>query len=104
MASLADAIADVAIELLLKEQEPGLIRQMFYRLVETAAAHPDRDIALGTLARRLEFIAFRLPISEAVIGFYSLLRTLKSLEPKLAPLAGRALAAAKLAALRVTAA
>jgi hypothetical protein len=97
---LADAIADMAIELLLKEQEPGLVRQMFYRLIETAAANPSRDVALGALASRLEFIAFRLPVSEAMIDFLNLLRTLQFVEPKLTPQVGRALAAAKLAAHR----
>jgi hypothetical protein len=101
---LADAIADTAIELVLKEQEPGLVQQMFFRLVETAGANPDREAARSALARRLEFLALRLPASEAIAVLLSLLRALRSVEPKMAPLLGRAMAAAKLAAFSAAAA
>jgi hypothetical protein len=101
---LADAIADTAIELVLSEQEPGLVQQMFFRLVECAAANPDREAARSALARRLEFLAFRLPALEPMGGFLSLLRALRSVEPKMAPLLGRAIAAARLATLSATAA
>jgi hypothetical protein len=101
---LADAIADTAIELILSEQEPGLVQHMFFRLLECAAANPDREAARAILARRLEFLAMRLPASEAVVEFFGLLRALRAVEPKMALLLGRAVAAAKLAALRAAAA
>jgi hypothetical protein len=102
--NLADTIADTAIELILREEEPSLVQQMFFRLVETGTANPDRDPARSALARRLEFVALRLPASEAIVEFFNLLRALRSVEPKMAPLLGRAVAAAKLAALRAKAA
>lgn len=101
---LADTIADTAAEAILREQEPGLVQHMFFRLLECAAANPDRKAALATLARRLELLALRLPMSEALVELFNLLRVLRTVEPMIAPLLGRAVALAKLAALRVTAA
>jgi hypothetical protein len=101
---LADAIADTAVEAILREQEPGLVQQMFFRLLECAAANPDREAALTILARRLEFLALRLPVSEAIVELFNLLHVLRTVEPTIAPLLARAVAVAKLAALRAAAA
>ena len=90
--------------MILREQEPSLVQQMFFRLVETVAANPDREAARSVLARRLEFLTLRLVVSEAVVEFFNLLRVLRFIEPKMAPLLSRVLAAAQLAAHRAAAA
>jgi hypothetical protein len=97
---LANVIADLASEFLLREQEPGLLRQMFYRIVEAAAANDDSTAARTALAKRLEMLAFQLPISEAIVELVYLLKALRSVVPELAPLLARAIAAADLAAAR----
>jgi hypothetical protein len=86
---LADTIADTAMELILQEQEPGLVQQMFFRLVECAAANPDREAAQSALAGRFEILAFRLPVSEAIVEFFRLLRAFRAVEPKIAMLLAR---------------
>jgi hypothetical protein len=101
---LADAIADTAVELIFAEQESRLVQQMFFRLVECSAANPDRETAWTALATRLEFLALRLPVSEAMVTLYTLLRSLRIVEPRLTVRLGRAVAAAKLAAFRAMAA
>jgi hypothetical protein len=102
--TLADAITDTAVEAILREQDPGLVQQMLFRLIECAAANPDREAALTILARRLEFLAQRLPVSEAVVKLFNLLHVLRTVEPTIAPLIARAVAVAKLAAVRAAAA
>jgi hypothetical protein len=63
----------------------------------------DREDAARTLARRLEILSFIIPPSEATDGLASIIKTLKRIQPNLAPLLGRALSAARLGGTRAAA-
>lgn len=101
---LADVIAETCVELALAIQEHMLPQQAFFRLVECAAANPNREVSLIALSKRIEFLAFMLPISEKMAGFATLIDLLGKLVPEIAPLLGRAVAAARLAVPRSAAA
>jgi len=65
-------------------------------LIEYAAANPSRTAAQSILAQRLETLAFILPKPDMLADLEGLLETLKKVEPEMAPLLGRAVAAARL--------
>jgi hypothetical protein len=55
-----------------------------------------RTAAQSMLAQRLETLAFILPKPAVLADLEGLLETLKKVEPEMAPLLGRAVAAARL--------
>jgi hypothetical protein len=63
----------------------------------------DRAEAARMLARRLEILAFIVPASEAAEGLAATIEMLKRIQPEMAPLLGRALAAARLGTPRAAA-
>ena len=102
-AALADGISEVCLERArrIETQEP--IFEIVCRLIECTAVIKDRAEAARTLARRLEILAFIIPASEAAEGLASTIEMLKRVQPDLAPLLGRALAAARLGSPRAAA-
>jgi hypothetical protein len=78
--------------------------ELVSRLVECSGVIADQDAARTTLARRLEVLALALPSSEAISGLILAMEALRRIQPLLAPLLGRALAAARLALPRLAAA
>jgi hypothetical protein len=101
---LADAVAETCIAMVLGGKEQRSLYEAVFRLVECASANPDREIARSVLAKRLELLAFRLPVSERMSSFVALLQVLRKVMPDIAALLGRAVAAAKLGAPRGAAA
>lgn len=101
--ALADNISEVCLERArhVEIQEP--ILEIVCRLIECTAVIKDRAEAARTLARRLEILAFVIPVSEAAEGLTSTIEMLKRVRPDLAPLLGRALSAARLAGPRAVA-
>jgi hypothetical protein len=93
---LADAVAETCVEMVLAGKEQRSLYEAVFRLVECAAANPDREAARSVLAKRLELLAFRLPVSERMTSYVWLLEVLRKVMPEIAPLLGRAVAAAKL--------
>lgn len=102
--ALADKVSEVCLERTRTVETSGSIFEIVARLVECAAVIQDRNEARQTLARRLEILAFIVPASESIGGFLSAIEKLKRVQPELAPLLGRALAAARLGISRPTAA
>jgi hypothetical protein len=102
--ALADAILETCVEMALGIQEQSSLYQVFFRLVECTSANPNREAARIALAKRLEFLAFRLPISNKMAVFAALLEVLRKVVPDFAPLLGRAIASSKLAVHRSAAA
>jgi hypothetical protein len=94
--ALADSISEVCLERSrrIKTQEP--IFEIVCQLIECTAVIKDRTQAARTLARRMEILAFIIPVSEAAAGLASTIEMLKRIQPDLAPLLGRALSAARL--------
>jgi hypothetical protein len=101
---LADNVCEVCLERARTMETSGPIFEIVARLVECAAVIQDRDEARRTLAGRLEILAFIMPAPEAMDGLVSAIEMLKRVQPELAPLFGRALAAARLGIPRSTAA
>jgi hypothetical protein len=95
---LANAVAETCIEMVLGGKEQRSLYEAVFRLVECASANPDREAARNVLAKRLELLAFRLPVSERIASYLALLQVLRKVMPEIAALLGRAVAAAKLAA------
>jgi len=95
-ASLANDIAELCLEKARGVKHKWSLFEAVSRLVECATADPDRDKARRELARRLESLAFSLPMSELMDAFVEALQILKQIDPDLAPFLGRALATAKL--------
>jgi hypothetical protein len=93
---LADAITDTCIAKVVAATELQAATEAMFRLVECAAACQSRPAAAPKLAERLERLAFVLPTAEMCKRLASLLGCLKTIQPELAPLLGRALAAANL--------
>jgi hypothetical protein len=100
--ALADGVCEVCLERARRIDSSSPIFEIVARLVECAAVIQDRAEARRTLARRLEMLAFIMPASAAE-GLVSALETLKRVQPELASLLGRALAAARLGIPRSTA-
>jgi len=95
-ASLADAVSELCLERARRAQTHRSIFELVCRLIECTAAIKDRAEAGLVLARRLEILAFIVPVSEAAEGLASDIEVLKRIQPNLAPLLGRALSAARL--------
>ena len=102
-AALADGVSEVCLERArrIETQEP--LFEIVCRLIECTAVVKDGAEAARTLARRLEILAFIIPASEAAAGLASTIEMLKRVQPDLAPLLGRALAAARLGSPRAAA-
>jgi hypothetical protein len=83
---------------------PGWIMAV-NRILRTTLALPFElgGEASRTLVRRLEILAFVVPMSEATEGLASTIQMLKRVQPELAPLLGRALATARLGSPRAAA-
>lgn len=94
--ALADAVAETCIEKVRLAQERQSVTEAVFRLVECTAANPDRIPGRLILAQRLETLAFILPAPETLADLEDLLETLKQVESEMAPLLGRAVAAARL--------
>lgn len=101
--TLANTISETCVELGIGLRDHASLQLLCYRLVECAAANPDQSAARSALAERLEVLAFRLPQSRRMAGFAVLLEMLQKVAPEIAPMLGRAIAAAKLAAPRTAA-
>ena len=102
-AALADSISEVCLERARRMETQGPIFEIACRLIECTAVIKDRAEAARTLARRLEILAFIVPASEAAEGLASTIEMLRRIQPELAPLLGRALAAARLGSPRAAA-
>jgi hypothetical protein len=102
--SLADGVADACLERVLPLTNPGAVFEIVARLVECSGACADRDAARAALAQRLEVLAFSLPSSRVISALITAVESLRRVQPDLAPLLGRALAAARLAQPRSSAA
>jgi hypothetical protein len=94
--SLADSVAQFAIEKVreLKDEESTL--DLICRLVECSSAYAEHTKAAETLARRLEAVAF-LAKPSASIDLHDSISHLQLLDDALSERLGRALAAARLA-------
>ena len=101
---LADRISEVCLERARRTENSGPIFEIVCRLIECTAVIKDRGEAARTLARRLEILAFLIPVSEAADGLVATIEMLKRIQPEFAPLLGRTLAAARLGSPRATAA
>ena len=64
---------------------------------QVSGADRDRDNARRVLARRLEILAFNVPLGEAAEELVEMLLRLQSVDDELAPLLGAALHIARLA-------
>jgi hypothetical protein len=95
--ALADAIAEMLMSGADVALSGGTFHQLFFRLVECAAADTDRMAASNALAKRLEFLALRLPASDQMSSLVSLLEVLQKVSPDMSVLLGRAVTAARLA-------
>jgi hypothetical protein len=95
---LADAVAETYLQRLrtMKGQLP--VADAVLRLVECAAADPDRVRARDVLAKRLERLSFALPTGTPAQELIAALEVMQRLDGELAPLIGRAMHAARLAA------
>jgi hypothetical protein len=101
---LADVVAEASIEQLAFTDERRSTHEAVYRLVECAAADQDHDRAMSTLARRLEQVA-NVVRNPALLGeLADLFEDLKTINPSLSALLGRAIALAKLGASKTRAA
>jgi hypothetical protein len=100
--ALADGVAEVCMDRARALTDTAII-EIVARLVECSGAIADPDTARTTLARRLEVLSLALP-SNAISGLVSAIESLRRIQPLLAPLLGRPLAAARLALPRPTAA
>ncbi|MBX9772862.1 MAG: hypothetical protein K2Y71_00495 [Xanthobacteraceae bacterium] len=94
--ALADAIAEFMIE------NAGTLSaerasEIMFRLVECAGADGDRDNARKILARRLETFTLFLPATH-LFDVHDSLTILQNLDVELAPLIGKAVAAARIGA------
>lgn len=92
---LADAVAEFFIENASTIRAEGRASQMLFRLIECAAADPDRDNGRKVLARRLEGLAFIVEPAH-LPDVYDSLKVLQKLDAELAQLLGKALAAARM--------
>lgn len=92
---LADFVADSLIENAVDHNEPKSFLETVFKLLECAAANPDRNLARVALARRLESLAYLIPPT-GLAQLSNLLKTLQSLDGELAPHLGRAVAIARL--------
>jgi hypothetical protein len=92
---LADSVADFFIGTASTlNVDPS---EILFRLVECAAADPDRNKGQKVLAKRLETLAFVLGPAH-LPDVYDTLRVLQKLDADLARLLGRAIAAARMGA------
>jgi hypothetical protein len=101
--ALADGIAEVCLERARRTKKQGHIFEIACRLIECTAVTKDRAEATRTLARRLEILSSIVPASEAAEGLVATIEMLKRIQPEMAPLLGRALAAARLGSPRAAA-
>jgi hypothetical protein len=92
---LANAIAECLIPAETDITNDFSTSEIVMRIVECAAAAEDRDKEMETLARRLERLAF-LAHPQNATDLHHTLRILQDLDPGLAPLLGRAVAASRL--------
>jgi hypothetical protein len=102
--ALADSISEVCLERACRSDSSRSIFEIVCRLIECTAVIKDRSEAARTLARRLEMLAFLVPASEAADRLVDTIEMVKSVQPELAPLLGRALAVARLGSPRAVAA
>jgi hypothetical protein len=102
--ALADDVAEACMERARALGDPNRVFEIVARLVECSGVIADRDAARTQLAQRLEVLALALPSSEVISGFISAIESLRRVQPLLAPLLGKALAAARLALPRSAAA
>lgn len=102
--ALADGVAEACVERARALSGPNRAFEIVARLVECSGVIADRDAARTTLARRLEVLALAIPSSEVISGLISAIESLRRVQPLLAPLLGKTLAAARLALPRSTAA
>lgn len=100
-AEIAEAVATVAIELLVGTENIDRVLPTVTVILECAAAQVDRKEAIAALARRLENLAFVIA-PDTLPEALDILRILQRLNEDLAPLLGRAIATARLGFPRVS--
>lgn len=94
--TLADAVAQFALEKVHELKDGETTLDIILRLVECSSAYADRSKAADTLARRLESVSF-LAKPSASVDLHDTLRLLQLLNESLSQRLGRALAASRLA-------
>ena len=101
---LADAVANACMERLPEAKQRPKLLELIFRLVECAAADPDRIGAKSTLASRIEQACYIFPGGPLSTDVIDLLELLKIIDPLMEQRLGRALALATLGASRASAA
>jgi hypothetical protein len=94
-AQLADLVAEFCIGKINEVPEDGATLEIVCRLLECASAELDREQANKALSGRIESVAFTAPVQLLPDLCDTILR-LQSLDPRLAPELGKAMAAARL--------
>lgn len=100
-AEIAEAVATVAIEMLVGTQTIDRVLPTATVILECAAAQVNRNEAIAALARHLENLSFVAP-ANALPETLDILRILQNLNEDLAPLLGRAIATARLGFPRIS--
>lgn len=95
-AALAEAVADRVFDRALHNTESVRVIELILRLLQCAAADPERATALDRVVHRFERLALVLPEGDAQDGLLGCLRKLQHLDDTQAPLWGRAANIAKL--------
>lgn len=90
--NLADGVAEICIEQIASADARKALLEAMPRIIECAAADPDRSASQTTLLRRLEQAAFLVPAGPLVADLQSLLEVLKNVNLPLRQRLGRALA------------
>lgn len=92
---MADAVVEFCIELSRECPADGSQSEIICRLLECAAANPDRRAAIQTFARRLERVAF-LALPPTLNDLHASIAVLQSLDDSLSIELGKAVAIARL--------
>lgn len=92
---LADLVADFCIRKIRELPNDGSTLEIICRLIECATADIDREQAMKSLAQRLEGVAL-FARSSNLPDLYDTILRLQAVAPPLAPMLGKALAAARL--------
>jgi hypothetical protein len=102
-ARLAESISEVCLERARRTEAKGTVFEIVCRLVECSAAIKERSEADRTLGHWLEILASIIPESEGAKALPFIIDLLKSIQPDLAPLLGRAKSIARLGSPRAAA-
>jgi hypothetical protein len=98
--ALADALLQCCLAKTRTITHPQTVHEALFCVVEAANAHPDRAAGQTFLVQGCEALARILPANQLLLELASLLESLLAVEPSLAPLLGRAINTASVAAPR----